>query len=93
MFLERGILTRSAIFPGYTIHGLEHLTNNTNGLLIFYHILIPVDVAYVTSEVYMATGKIIGGVTHRNLTGYWNFLFRVSLRHLEKWRGSSKLLP
>ena len=65
-------------FQGYTIYGLEHLLKNQGGLIVYYHAQFPIDVAYVISEVYLRTGRIVGGVSSRGAAEQINFLQKVS---------------
>ena len=45
---------------------------------MYYHAQFPIDTVYVVSEVYLRTGKIVGGVSHRETFGFVNPVLRVS---------------
>jgi 1-acyl-sn-glycerol-3-phosphate acyltransferase len=66
----------ATIYHGYEICGLEHLPKDSNGLVIYYHGAIPIDMYYFVAKVYLKYDRLIYTVGDRflfKLPG-WNII-------------------
>lgn len=51
---------------GLEFHGMEHLEDETKGaLIIYYHGLTIVDQFLFVAEIYLRSGRVVGGVVER----------------------------
>jgi len=66
----------ATIYHGYEICGLEHLPKDGNGLFVYYHGAIPIDMYYFVARVYLKFDRLIYTVGDRflfKLPG-WNII-------------------
>lgn len=66
----------ATLYHGYEICGLEHLPKDSNGLLIYYHGAIPIDMYYFVAKIYLKYDRLIYTVGDRflfKLPG-WNII-------------------
>ena len=57
----------ATIYHGYEICGLENLPKDSNGLLIYYHGAIPIDMYYFVARIYLKYDRLIYTVGDRFL--------------------------
>ena len=57
----------ATLYHGYEICGLEHLPKDSNGLLIYYHGAIPIDMYYFVAKIYLKYDRLIYTVGDRFL--------------------------
>lgn len=57
----------ATLYHGYEICGLEHLPKDSNGLIIYYHGAIPIDMYYFVARIYLKYDRLIYTVGDRFL--------------------------
>lgn len=57
----------ATLYHGYEICGLEHLPKDSNGLIIYYHGAIPIDMYYFVAKIYLKYDRLIYTVGDRFL--------------------------
>jgi 1-acyl-sn-glycerol-3-phosphate acyltransferase len=57
----------ATLYHGYEICGLENLPKDSNGLIIYYHGAIPIDMYYFVAKVYLKYDRLIYTVGDRFL--------------------------